>query len=378
MTQHLTPPSISLFDLIARSWELGSEIIDVQFNVIGSSVAVTLADGTLAFLGVKDGEDPETRMRTEADTGRVTIRPRTKPLPVPVRSDGAIADPDTGLCQVAQQGFAFAHRDGQEIWRATAKGLTLRVAKAKDAQVTALSALPGKRGLLVARGRSLEVMSPENAESLGSAELAHDIRHIALSPGADRLACWGSGHLTILATDGLSPVADIAADGALTGLRWSPDERWLVGGCADKALLLVDVAKGQADRIEGFPAPIASVDFSRKAEAMISSGAFRVVGWRMPDLPFGEHPGLPVETGKPGLTVVETVAAHPMRDLCAVGYANGLITICQIGKREEMMLREGGGDPVNALAWSPDGNHLAIGTGKGKAEIVTFPKAMFK
>ncbi len=378
MTQHLTPPSISLFDLIARSWELGSEIIDVQFNVIGSSVAVTLADGALAFLGVKDGEDPETRMRTEADTGRATIRPRTKPLPVPVRSEGAIADPDTGLCQVAQQGFAFVHREGREIWRATAKGLTLRVAKAKDATVTALAALPGKRGLLVARGCSLEVMSPENGEALGSAELAHDIRYIALSPGADRLACWGSGHVTILATDGLGPVADIAADGALTGLCWSPDERWLVGGCDDKALLLVDVAKGQADRIEGFPAPIASVDFSRKAEAMISSGAFRVVGWRMPDLPFGEHPGSPVETGKPGLTVVETVAAHPTRDLCAVGYANGLITICQIGKREEMMLREGDGDPVSALAWSPDGNHLAIGTGKGKAEIVTFPRAMFK
>lgn len=161
-------------------------------------------------------------------------------------------------------------------------------------------------------------------------------------------------------------------------MQWSPDGRWLVAGCRDKALLLVDINKAQADRIVDFPAAVASVGFSAKAGVMFSSGAFRVVGWHMPDLPFGDHEGTPVETGKPGLTLVEQVSVHPTRDLCAAGYANGLVTLCQIGKREEMMLREGGGDPVTALAWSPDGNHLAIGTADGKAAIVTFPSAMFK
>lgn len=378
MTKHAAPPAMSLFDLIARSWDLGTGIRDLRFNVVGSSVAVTLADGALAFLPVKDAEDPETRMRTELDTGRMTIRPRAKALPTPVRTDGPLADAGTGLCRVAQQGFAFVHRDAGEIWRATAKGQTLRVARAGAAPVTALSALPDKRGLLVGRGATVEVVSPQDGETLGATELAHEILRIAPDHAGGRIACWGGDRVTILDAGRLAPTAEIAAEGELADMIWSPDGRWLVGGCRDKALLLVDVEKGLSDRIDGFPAPVASVGFSGKAGAMISSGAFRIVGWRLPDLPFGDHEGTPVETGRPGLTLVETVAVHPVRDLCAAGYANGLVTICQIGRREEMMLCEGQGDPVTALAWSPDGDHLAIGTAGGRAAIATFPKAMFK
>lgn len=378
MTKHSPAQSLSLFDLLARTWDLGAEIRDVRFNVVGSTAAVTLADGVLAFLQVQDAEDPEMRMRTELETGRMTIRPREKPLPVPVRSQEPVAAVGTALCPVAQQGFAFVHHDGAEIWRATARGQLLRIAKAGEGRVTALSALPDKRGLLVARGARVDIMSPENGITLASRALEHAVTRIALSADAQRIACWGEGQMTVLDAGDLACVAQIAADGQGICLAWSPDGHWIAGGCADKSLLLVDVAKGQADRIVDFPAPVTTVAFSSKANAMIASGAFRVVGWHLPDLPFGAHEGEAVETGKPGLTLVETVAAHPLRDLCAVGYANGLVTICQIGRREEMMVREGRGDAVTTLAWSPDGRHLAIGTAAGAASIATFPKTMFK
>lgn len=378
MNRHFPPQSLSLFDLIARSWELGPEITELGFNVVGSTVAVSLADGRLGFLQVQDYESPEIRMRTELETGRMTIRPREKALPVPVITLEPVANVGLGLCPVAQQGFAFVHRDGSEIWRATARGQVLRVARAAEASVTALSALPDKRGLVVARQSRVEIVSPESGVVLVTAGLDHDVIRFALSPDAGQIACLGGGQMTILDAATLDEKSRLEVDGQATCLCWSPDGRWIVGGGDDKALLLVDTAQVAADRIVDFPAPVASVAFSRKANAMIASGAFRVVGWHLPKLPFGTHEGAAVETGKPGLTVVERVAAHPLRDLCAAGYANGLVTICQIGMREEMMLREGRGDAVTALVWSPDGAHLAIGTAAGTVSIATFPKTMFK
>mgnify|MGYP000079535830 CR=1 FL=1 len=378
MTQHSPPQPVSLFDLVARPWQLDAGVRDVCFNVVGSSVVVTLTDGSLVFLQVKDAEDPETRMRTELETGRMTIRPRAKPLPVPVRTEGPLADADIAPCRVASQGFAFVHRDGGEVWRATAKGQTLRVARAGAAPVTALAALPDKRGLLVARGAHLAVVSPEDGSTLHETDLAHDILRVAVAPDAGRIACWGPGRVTILDADRLAPVAEIAAEGELCALGWSPDGRWLIGGCRDNAVLIMEAETAQADRIGDFPAPVASIGFSDSAGVMIASGAFRIVGWQLPDRPFGEGDWVPVETAKPGFTLIETVAVHPTRHLCAVGYANGLVMLCQIGKREEMLLREGRGEPVTALEWSPDGDHLAIGTADGMAAIATFPKAMFK
>lgn len=378
MTQHVLPQSVSLFDLLARSWDLEAEVRDIKFNVVGSTATAVLADGTLAFLQVQDAEDPEKRMRTELETGRMTIRPREKPLPVPVRTQEPVVDVGIGICRVAQQGFAFAHHGSSEIWRATARGQILRIAKAGAGAVTALSALPGKRGLIVARGARLEIMSPESGITMVSTAMDHVVSRISLSRDALRIACWGAGQMTILNASDLAGLAQITTYGEVSDLSWSPEGRWVAGGGQDKALHLVDVEAGQVDRIVDFPAPVTKVAFSAKAHTMIASGAFRVVGWQLPDLPFGTHEGTPVETGKPGLTLVETVAAHPLRDLCAVGYASGLVTICQIGSRDEMMLREGRGDAVTALAWSPDGAHLTIGTAAGTASIVTFPKTMFK
>ena len=151
-----------------------------------------------------------------------------------------------------------------------------------------------------------------------------------------------------------------------------------MAGGQDKAVLLIDVPAGTCDRIVDFPQPVGSLGFNARAGALIAGGAFRVVGWRLPDLPFGRHSGDPIVTGRPGLTIVDHVAAHPDRDLCAVAYANGLIVLCRVGHPDEMLLREGTGVPVNALHWSDDGAHLAIGDADGTLSIATFPKSMFK
>ncbi|TNF18331.1 MAG: hypothetical protein EP318_18780 [Rhodobacteraceae bacterium] len=377
MTHHKPPQAMTLFDLIARTWEIKTPINALQFNAKGTSLALMLEDGRLGFVSVKDAESPDSRVRVEADTGRSTIRPRSKPLPPPVISDAPVARADVPPCPLGEQGFAFAHAETGALWRATGRGQTLAMNTGESGAVTALAALPRARQIVVARGDHLSLVSEEGG-TIAETTLPHEVSRIAVSADGARLACWGAGWMSIVPAAELAPRAPIACDGDVLDLAWSPCHRWLVAGCRDKALLLVDVPAAKSDRIVDFPAPVFTAAFSPQAEAIVASGAFRVVGWALPDLPFGDHEGAPIETGKPGLTLVDRVAVHPKRDLCAVSYATGLVMLCRIGHPDEMLVREGTGQAVTALAWTGDGAHLAIAGEDGGLSIATFPKNMFK
>ncbi|WP_353476697.1 hypothetical protein PVT71_28325 (plasmid) [Salipiger sp. H15] len=378
MTHHGTPQgALSLFDLIGRAWDLGCPVAQLVFNASQTAVAAPCSDGSVRFLPVADSEHPETRMRVEFDTGRMSIRPRKNGLPAAFGTGEPVVREEPGMCRLGTEGFAAIGLDGG-LWRATARGQFLRIAQGSPAPFDALCDLPGEGGLAAVQGSELKIFGPDGAALPGSVPLAHGVRRLRLSPDGRTLACWRPGSLTLVDLATAAVVATVEGEGDLLDLAWSPDGRWIAGGCREKALLLYDTQARQADRIVDFPAPVGQVAFSAPARALIASGAFRTVGWRLPDLPFGDHGGEAIETGRAGLTLVEAVAAHPARDLCAVGYANGLVTLSRIGQRDEMMLREGTGRAVTALSWSADGSHLALGSDDGTAAIVTFPKSMFK
>ncbi|ATF18018.1 WD40 repeat domain-containing protein [Phaeobacter gallaeciensis] len=378
MTQHKPPQAMTLFDLIARTWDVKTEVRALLFNAKGSSLAAQLADGQLAFVSVHDAESPDSRVRVEADTGRSSIRPRSKPLPPPVLSETSMARTDVSLCRLEEQGFAFAHSETGGLWRATARGQTLAMTAAGADTVTALATLSRSGQLAVAHETHVALSAASGGAEIANVSLDHSVARIAVSDDESLLACWGAGQVSIVRTKDLSCQAQIACDGKLLSLEWSPCRCWLVAGCEDKAVLLVDVSAGTADRIVDFPASVLSAQFSDKAKAVVASGAFRVVGWSLPDLPFGDHTGEPIETGKPGLTIVDRIAVHPKRDLCAVSYGTGLVMLSRIGHPDEMLVREGTGSAVTALAWSDDGTHLGIGGEDGSLSIATFPKNMFK
>ncbi len=378
MTQHKPPQAMTLFDLIARSWDLETEVRGLQFNARGTSLAAVLADGRMAFVSVKDAESPDSRVRVEADTGRASIRPRSKPLPPPVYSETPVARTEVLPCRLGDQGFALAHAETGALWRATARGQVLAMNAARNDAVTALAALPRTGLIALAHDNRLALVAENGGAEVDGIALPHEITRIAVSGDETLLGCWGEGQVSIVTADELKPRAPIACNGKVLDLSWSPCQRWLVAGCEDKAVVLVDVPGGKADRIVDFPTAVHTTGFNDKTKAMVASGAFRVVGWKLPDLPFGDHEGSPIETGKPGLTIVDRVAVHPKRDLCAVSYATGLVMLCRIGHPDEMLVREGTGAGVTALAWSDDGAHLAIGGSEGCLSITTFPKNMFK
>lgn len=375
MIETKPPQALSLFDLIGREWTLAGPVRQIGFNATGTSVACRLQGGKLALLPVADAEHPEKRIRMELDTGRTTIRPREKAVPPPLTPETDVAA--GAFCALGEQGFAVAAEDGA-LWRVTARGQTLRLQAAEGPSVSALCALPGQGALCVARGGAVTLFGAEDMAERAACDLGQPVTHLAGSTDGTLIAARSGGRIVVLKADDLETRAEIPCAGTVERLAWSPDRKWIVAGCREKTLVVANVMRGEADVIEDFPGPVSCAAFSTKANALVASGAFRVVGWRCPDLPFGKHKGDPVHTGKPGLTLVEQVAPNPARDSCAVGYANGLVTLCPIGQPDELMLAEGRGAAVTAMEWSPDGQHLGLGFGDGRAAILTFPKVMFK
>lgn len=368
--------NLTLFDLLARSWRRPSAVADLRFSADGSAVAFTCVDGTVAIAAVADQEPPESRIRVSGDLGQSTIRPREK-LPAPLIATAALGDGDVPLASYLRSGFLVGTAAGEAV-HLSADGNVLETLVKIDGPVVAidhsdqaaLTAVSNGHDVFLSRGGGDAVRLRHGTTSSTEA--------IAFSPDGRHLACGFDDGLSIRALeDGATPTRDISLPARPLSMRWSGGGIWLACGLETGGFALVGMTDGRADIVAGFPSPVRTVCWSLPENALFASGAFRIAGWSMTAPPLDGETSGALETGRAGLVPVETVAAHPKKKLIAAGYANGRITIAQIGARDELLIRPLG-SPVTALAWSGDGLHLAVGTVDGTAAIITFPAQMFK
>ncbi|WP_095197940.1 WD40 repeat domain-containing protein [Mesorhizobium carmichaelinearum] len=371
-----TMQNLTLFDLLARSWQRPAAIADLRFSADGSAVAFTCVDGTVAIAAVADQEPPEARIRVSNDLGQTTIRPREKP-PVPLIATAAFADGDVPLAVHGDSGFLVGAASG-EVLHLTAGGDVAAPLVRIDGPIVAIdhSARAGRTA--VSNGRDV-ILSHGQGDAV---QLERDVTSstdaLAFSPDGRRLACGLDEGLSVWAVEGdAALIRDIPLSARPVSVRWSRDGSWLACGLEAGGFALVSLADGRADIVAGFPSPVRTVCWSQPAHALFASGAFRIAGWSMTAPPVDGQTSGALETGRARLVLVEAVAAHPEKKLIAAGYANGRITIAQIGARDELLVRPLG-SAVTALAWSGDGRHLAMGSVDGTAAIVTFPAQMFK
>ncbi|MCA8881121.1 MAG: hypothetical protein KDA73_14455 [Rhodobacteraceae bacterium] len=372
MDDVLTQPS--LFDLLARCWPLGNAVSSATFNHAQTAVAFACADGRAAVVALADDEAPGKRIRIEFDTGRTTIRPRTRPLPPPIMVGPLPGGRAPSLVALGEQGFCLGAGDGS-LHRMTARGQMLSFAPAASVPVTALASHAGTEGVAAARGHRLSLHGPTGAETAAT-NLAEEIGVIAHAPDGKALAAGHGPFVTVFAADGLGDERPIGVGAPVVSLAWSQDGTRLCCGCGDRSVAIVDPATGTVKRIDSFPAVPAALDVSHPASALLASGTYRLAAWSLR----GDS-ALPLKTGRPGLVLVDQVAAHPTRGIAATGYTSGLLILSHLGQAGEVLLREGASGPdaaVTALAWSDDGRHLAAGTASGDAAVITFPDQFFK
>jgi WD40 repeat protein len=124
-------------------------------------------------------------------------------------------------------------------------------------------------------------------------------------------------------------------------------------------------------RMSGYQTRVRSLAWTAGGKWLATSGATQLVLWpfQSKDGPMGKAP----RTLAPQPAQAEIVACHPRHEVVAVGYANGAVLLVRVEDGAEFMVRKPGTAPVSALAWSKEGDTLAIGTEDGDGSIVGLP-----
>lgn len=367
----------TLFDLIAREWQLAVPAAELLFTRDGSAVAFAGADGSITIAATDDPDPPEARIRMSIETGRTTIRPRQRPAAAPI-SIAALADGPVPLAADRGTGFVAGAGDGR-LCRVTTRGEVISVGTRLGGPISAVDHSGTGGRIACATGGEVAFISDDPSAEPEHLETSGPVAALAFSPdGTQLVAAHPPGLALWRLGDGARRGEDVGFAGGATGIAWAPGGDWLACPLAAGGFRLVSLGDGTGTTIGGYPAAVRDVVFSGPADVVATSGAFRAVAWPMPDLPHRCTPTGALETGRPRFVVVDRIAAHPRRSLLAIGHADGLVTIAAIGRRDELLVREAYGAAVTALRWSPDGHHLAISWIDGSAAIATFPSAMFK
>jgi len=360
---------LQLFDLIARDWLVPSPVQQITFNADSSAVAFASADGTVHLAATADKASATTRTRRALDTGRLTIAPREKPF-LPLKQADFSEGRSSEVVPFGAFGFAFAKETGR-INSLSPGGIAAHIPAKAPKPISVLAASPDGKTMAFACGAQVYV-SPAGTDAPGSFPAASKVCALAFSPEGMSLAVGYANGMCRWSMDAPdAPPIETPLDGTCVKLTWHPDGTWLSASLQRDGFCLIEVATNRTTTRRNFPAPVGEAVFGPTTGTVVAPGAFRVAAWSLAT-------GQDVMTGKPGLVLVNAVATSPDRNLVAVGYANGLLSLAEIGQPSEILLREDTGAGITAMAWSPDGKFLALAGTDCSAALVEFPDAMFK
>lgn len=368
--------SLTLFDLLARKWKCNASVEELRFSEDGSAAAFACADGTVAIATMSDAEPPEARIRVSGDLGQATIRPREKP-PEPLATSRSLHDRAPPLATLAGSNFLVGSFEGA-VLQLDVSGSIMGTRVNVGARVVGMDHVIGRDLTVITDGANVFLSRglgecvnflPRNDAEVISVRFSPSGAYLAVAH-ADSLSIWrmnGSGE----------PICTFGLLETPSALFWNEDEQWLACALRSGGFLLVDISNCRAGTVTGFPAGTRDISWSAPANVLLASGAFRIAGWSMNTPPLDGDMAGALVSGRAGLVLVESVAAHPGKPLAAAGYSNGQIVIAQIGGRDELLVKPSGGAAI-VLRWSADGSHLATGTAEGDIGIITFPPQLFR
>lgn len=303
-------------------------------------------------------------------------------IPVFVAASGSIHRLDGGeKVTEAHQGLLACVKDSsnQTLVTGGEDGKVLRIAH--DGTVTELAHVPRKWISVVAAGPQGAVAYAVGKN--GYVRLAdgtvkefaeeRTIEALDFAPKGMRVAAARYNGVTLhwIGTTG-APV-DLDWKGAHTGVTFSPDGRFVVTTMQESALhgWKLDSKSNETRhmRMTGYPAKVKSLSWSAKGKWLASSGAPAAIVWPFAgkDGPMGKAP---LELGTRANIMVTNVAFHPVEDVLAIGFVDGMILAVRTADGKEALLRRPGKGAITSMGWSANGKLLAFASEAGDCGVV--------
>lgn len=352
-----------LIDLLGARWVAEAPVVALAWDIAGRWAGVALGDGTLALADCKWEGGP--RLKPREKGGVEFVRADQPPTPLARFSvhDGTCL----ALAADAAGGFLSGGDDGRLV-HLSVDGASEVLADCAGEWID-LVATSRAGGRAYATGRRVQLvgLTPEILELPGSATA------LVFDAVGGQLAVSHHGGVTLWSVDSKA-ARRLAWPGYHRSVVWSPDGRYLVSGMEENALHGWRLPDGGDIEMGGYPGQPRSLSFSGDGRFLVTSGGPRAVCWRF-DPPRGDDQ--PGECGIAGKAPVSVVACHPTHPLIAVGYHDGVVLLCQPGGRDVLFIESSRGSAISAIAWSPDGTHLALGTERGEVGLVSLPEALF-
>ena len=327
----------SLLDKIGTGLALDAYVVGATFLKEGV-LAAALGDGRVAFMGNELGSSPH------------FVRVH----------DGPCLSSSIDLCRER----VLTGGDDGLLVSTNPSGKTDLIADNKGSWVEpiAVSLASGLRA--AAFGKRVRVFAQDGSE-VGAFDHPNTVGGLAFHPKGRRLAAahYGGASLWWVKAVNQKPKSLSWAGSHLT-LTWSPDGKYIVTATQENDLHGWRVSDGADMRMPGYPIKVKSVSWLPKGRHLATSGADPIVCWPFHGKggPLGKKP---IDLGGGFESMVTVVSAHPKQDVIAAGYQDGTTILVEIGRAQSILVKQPGDGAVSALAWSSDGQHLALGTEGG-------------
>ena len=366
-----------LIDLLGAAWQLGAPVVGVAWESPWSAgqplAAFGLGDGAVALARARWEGGPEIGQRPDGGVELVLAR---APRPPVARVQAHKAGPGTpgGGCLTLTSdptgGFLSGGADGKLV-RLSAQGETRPRSEFGGRPVTFVAS-GGAGRFAFASGRDMRTTTGQ-ALGLPSAVVA-----LAYDPDGRRLAVAHGKGVSMVTDDG-APARHLRTKGRPLSLAWSPGGTHVAAGLKGSGengrIVVWHMPEGAEITLASCAGQPRRLAFSADGVFLAASGGPRPQCWRFDPPSAAEPIGCGLRNRQ---HPVSALAWHPAWPLLAAGHANGAVLLCQPGIEDALFIKAAGGGAVTALAFSPDGHLLALGTEEGEAGTVLLPEGLLR